>query len=303
MATKSMTCYVIVCKLMATYQPGGLVEKSVILQRLESPQEATNIAMAVIYVRHWMRWRLRAVKLGVTIPDASVMARELHKMVNRVVEKNAELTFKMALARNALQLDTSPSQEAVLRYTEHMLSEVEAVAHLEKKSSAMVKQPWMGEVKAKKVETQEVGELKSKTDEPRPCRFFFLTEKGCRRGRACKWSHDQKDQRMRCWSCGASEHLRKDCPIATKVAEKPKLAKTNAEGSTTENLEQGSQEATPRTGASSASAGAGSPDARSAVPEGNGNVMKGALLEATKMIKSLNARRRRKATRCRVSRC
>ena len=249
---------------------GGLVEKSVIPQSL-----ATNLAMAVIYLRRWMRWRLRAVELGVTIPDASVMARALHKMVSRVVEKNPELTFKMALARNTLQLDTVPSQEAVLRYAEHLLSEVEAVAHLEKKTSATVKQTWTSEVKAKKVETQETGESKNKADEPRPCRFF-LTEKGCRKGRACKWSHDQKDQRMRCWSCGASE------------AEKPKLAKTNAEGTKTENVEQGSLEATPRTGTSSSSAGAGSPDAASVTPEGDGNVMKEALLEATKMIKSLN---------------
>ena len=35
-ATKSMTCYAILCKLMASYQPGGLVEKGVILQNLEN---------------------------------------------------------------------------------------------------------------------------------------------------------------------------------------------------------------------------------------------------------------------------
>ena len=43
-ATKSMTCYAILCKLMASYQPGGLVEKSVILKNLES-------------LTRWIPWR------------------------------------------------------------------------------------------------------------------------------------------------------------------------------------------------------------------------------------------------------
>ena len=44
-----------------------------------------------------------------------------------------------------------------------------------------------------------------------PCKFF-LSEAGCRRGRDCKWSHDQKDEHKRCYLCGSAKHLAPTCP-------------------------------------------------------------------------------------------
>ena len=131
-ATKSMTCCAILCKLMASYQPGGLVEKSVILKNLESPPKMNSLASLVVGLKKWMRWKQRAQELGVTIPDPTVLARSLSKMVKKVVEMQPELSFKMALTRSSLQLDSIPSHEAVEKYAEHVLSEVEAIAHLEK---------------------------------------------------------------------------------------------------------------------------------------------------------------------------
>ena len=116
----------------------------------------------------------------------------------------------MALARNSLQLDSIPSHEAVDRYAEHVLSEVEAIAHLEKDIKAPVTKGQQVDTRVKKVDTADAKpDAKKAGESAKPCRFF-LSEKGCRLGRGCRWSHDQKDEKMRCWSCGASEHMRKD---------------------------------------------------------------------------------------------
>ena len=69
-----------------------------------------------------MRWKQRAQELGVTIPDPTVLARSLNKMIKKVLELQPE-----ACLQDGLQL-----HEAVEKYAEHALSEVEAIAHLEK---------------------------------------------------------------------------------------------------------------------------------------------------------------------------
>ena len=181
----------------------------------------------MVSLRKWMRWKQRAQELGVTIPDPTVLARSLNKMINvkKVLELQPELAFRMALARNALQLDSIPSHEAVEKYAEHALSEVEAIAHLEKEVKTPATKTQMVDAKVKKVDAVDgKNETKKAGKDIRPCKFF-LSEKGCRRGRGCKWSHDQKDEKMRCWSCGASEHLRKDCPVAVKTGTRRRSAR------------------------------------------------------------------------------
>ena len=292
-ATKSMTCYAILCKLMASYQPGGLVEKSVILKNLESPPEVDSLASLVVGLRKWMRWKQRAQELGVTIPDPTVLARSLSKMVKKVVEMQPELSFKMALARNSLQLDSIPSHEAVEKYAEHVLSEVEAIAHLEKEVKAPAGKAQATDTRIKKAEAVDSkNEVKSAGEGGKPCKFF-LTEKGCRRGRGCRWSHDQKDERMRCWSCGASEHMRKDCPVAIKsnVDRKPKAAKVNAEEETKKDVGTESQKVTTPRASMSATVQEDSPGAASSASgDKETDAMKDVLQEATKMLRSINVK-------------
>lgn len=45
--------------------------------------------------------------------------------------------------------------------------------------------------------------------EKKKCRFF-LTEGGCRRGKECQWLHE-KDDKRRCWTCGAEDHFATTC--------------------------------------------------------------------------------------------
>ena len=62
------------------------------------------------------------------------------------------------------------------------------------------------------------------------CRFY-LTDQGCRRGKGCSYSHEVKDDRRRCWNCGAVDHMSPQCtrPKDSKDVAKPKVAKIEKE--------------------------------------------------------------------------
>ena len=65
--------------------------------------------------------------------------------------------------------------------------------------------------------------------EPQKCRFY-LSEGGYRKGKECRWSHDQKDGKRRCWNCGAEDHLVPSCPRPKgKDGSPKKIAKMEVE--------------------------------------------------------------------------
>ena len=49
--------------------------------------------------------------------------------------------------------------------------------------------------------------LPASTSTKSPCRY---SEEGCKRGAACTFQHDMEGMRGRCWSCGGSNHLKKE---------------------------------------------------------------------------------------------
>ena len=55
----------------------------------------------------------------------------------------------------------------------------------------------------------------------KPCKFF-LTEAGCKRGRACTFGH-LLDGEKRCWNCGSRGHVATSCTVVEDV--KPRAAK------------------------------------------------------------------------------
>lgn len=45
---------------------------------------------------------------------------------------------------------------------------------------------------------------------PGMCKYF-RTDAGCRRGDACRWTHQAEPGEKRCYVCGATSHYAKDC--------------------------------------------------------------------------------------------
>ena len=107
---------------MLSYQPGCLSEKSAILTALDSPEEAQTLPRAVMGLRKWLRWHRRAGEVGVTRPDATIQVKGLGRLMREVVKENADLAFRIQLAKSSLQIDTTPTEQTVTTYANHLLS-------------------------------------------------------------------------------------------------------------------------------------------------------------------------------------
>ena len=192
-ATKNLTPLSMVTRLMTIYQPGGLSEKAIILKALEQPQEASCLSSALVGLRRWLRWKRRAAEVQVALPDASVLVKGLNKLVKKVLEANKELGFRINLAKTTLLVESIPREETVHQLAEHLVAEIEAIAHLEMKTGKGEKT----EVKPvlKKFEEWKGGEKGGNRGgggqerTPITCRFF-ISDAGCKKGKAMPvWTH------------------------------------------------------------------------------------------------------------------
>ena len=278
-SSKTVSSLGIMCKAMLQYQPGGLTERAAILSALEQPQEAQSIASAVSQVRKWIRWKRRATELGVSMPDSTILVKGLSKLLKKVIGGNQDLSFRLSLARNALLIDTIPTQESVSQYTEHVLAELEQMGHHARRKEGGASE---GGPKVRKMEEQGKTEEGSRgRGKPReeveakksPCRFF-LTEQGCRRGKQCPYGH-VLDNEKRCWTCGSKEHFAGSCPRG----EEGKTAKVAKAGAKTERGSRPESSSKPAEAVSEAKAEVQS--------EASEDPMKALLEEANRMIKSM----------------
>ena len=221
-----------------------------------------------------MRWRARASEIKATEPDPSVLVRGLTKISAKVVNLNQDLKFRLALARNSLLIDSAPTPETVSQYAVHLLAEMEQVVHTERKPTTSLTSK-METPKTKKIEEFKKQDRKvEEAGKETPKCKFYLTEEGCRRGRNCKWSHDQKDDVRRCYSCGSTKHLAPSCPTKETTSSPPKSAKASKkdeEAGGWTKVEKKGEEETEET-----------------KPKGDEDRMTALLEEANKMLKSIN---------------
>ena len=232
-ASRRLTAFGILTHLYLTYCPGGVMEKQTLLRSLEDPAEIGAITEAPAALRRWLRWRQRATEIGASMPDASLLMKGINKMVRRVLEGNKELQFRVSLARNTLAVDVAPTQTTVTQFATHLLAEVDQAALSDKRgtSSTTKPDPKIKAMDGDKADDGQASKGRDRGDKGKKgdCRFF-LTDTGCRRGRECPWSHDQKDGKKRCYACGSLDHMSNVCtrPKANKEKDgtpKGKVAK------------------------------------------------------------------------------
>ena len=269
-ASKRLTALRIVCHLMLLYQPGGLAEKELILRQLEAPPEAGSLAEAVQALRKWSRWRNRASDLGVQEPDPFLLLKGLNKITRRSLEQHRDLSFRISLARSTLQVDSTPTSRSVTSFALHLLAEFEQIVHLEVGGQRKGGPDRQKAVRAKKLEENEKEKgLEGEGKGTSKCRFF-LTKEGCRRGKNCKFSHDQRDELRRCYDCGSPDHLSPSCP-----RKKTELSPTKPKAARAEVEEEGVPPTEDKEGGGAQSEG------------DQGAAMKELLEEANRMLKSL----------------
>ena len=208
------------CKLYATYQPGNLQEKGLVLRMLEQPEPCSTALEAVEGLRKWSLWRKRATTIGMAEPDASVLVRGLDKITSPVVQGSGELSFRISLIRSTLQVDVSPSATTVTTFLQHLQAEMEQQARLGASQPPAVAGPGIRAITMVDPSSSCVPPpppASSTTTRPTNglCRFF-QGDKGCRRGNTCRfphtWSLLEKGARSRkCLACGSTAHKVKDC--------------------------------------------------------------------------------------------
>ena len=226
-STKSLTVLGILGRLMQNYQPGGAHEKAAVLSALESPPEAATVGDAIAGLRRWVCWKRRAADISVALPDPTVLLRGLDRLVNKVLMGVPASQFRVNLPRTTLMIDSVLTMGSVESYAEVLLAEFDAMAYSRKKEKAQQSGPAPGAMpKIKKIENDEMPEPHpvkrpddAKRDKPK-CKFY-LSDEGCRKGRSCRFNHDQKDDRRRCWTCGSCQHMSNKCPTASE--NKPKV--------------------------------------------------------------------------------
>ena len=77
----------LVFRIFKLYQPGGLNEKSTILNNLTQTTAAKSAAEAGEMLRQWRRQLLRARELGLHVPDPLLQVNALSEVMRIVVVK------------------------------------------------------------------------------------------------------------------------------------------------------------------------------------------------------------------------
>ena len=227
-ASRRLSVFGILTHLYTIYCPGGVYEKQTLLKNLEEPAEVTAITEAPGAIRKWLRWRRRTEEIGAVAPDPALLLKGLNRLTRKVVEPNKELQFRISMVRNSLGVDTTPTAVTVGHFATHLLAEIEQVALTEKRTGPPAAKVEAPKIKAFEVEKSEKGKGRGseRQAEESPgktkCKFY-LSEGGCRKGKQCTYSHEARDEKRRCWTCGAVDHMSSSCtrPKSTSVEGSP----------------------------------------------------------------------------------
>ncbi|CAE7334558.1 TY2B-C, partial [Symbiodinium sp. CCMP2456] len=194
-------------RLHVLYAPGGVAERTAVLKQLEGAQGTDNVVDTISSLRKWRRNLTRALEMSVSPPDASVLLKGVELIAGPAVRRHHDMSFRLSLARNELQLQHRPTQETVLKYYDHVMAELQQsvpVRSSARSQGAAGDTPHLRAVGG----NAGTGEAGSPTASPSkagskqgtPCRFF-MSDAGCRRGPSCKYLHDfasKEEKRARC---------------------------------------------------------------------------------------------------------
>ena len=158
------------------------------------------------------------------IPDPTLLVGALERMGSVVTQHNGQAAFRLSTARVMLQIDVNPTITGVTNYADVLLAESESALH-------SVAQPATAKVRAldgNSGTNDFIGTGGGTSNDPKKapnpspgkpaaCRYF-VSEGGCKKGGDCQFKHDWSsvDKTGRCWTCGSTQHSKRDCPVKAK---------------------------------------------------------------------------------------
>ena len=124
-AARELSTSGILFKIYRTYQPGGLGERSRLLEDLTAAPKTTTAQEVVSALRLWKRKASRAMELSAQLPDPLLLIRTLDAMAKPVMENGSQAAFRIQSFRMQHGLDVRPSLETVWLFYDLLLAEAE----------------------------------------------------------------------------------------------------------------------------------------------------------------------------------
>ena len=225
---RSLSSTAILYKLMVRFQPGGAGEKQILLQQLTNMEKSSTIQEVAAAIRNWRRHFGRAEEVQAVLPDGILLLKALDEPLQKIASLDQQAAFRLSQSRMQLQLDQQPTQRSLWAFSQCLLAEAETLVLLQSSTSSTTSTP----LKLKQLEGEKKSPTKVAAGDPKsttsatvdkPCRYF-VSDKGCKAGKSCKWQHDWEsltDKGARCFVCGSKEHRKNDCKLRSKKPGEP----------------------------------------------------------------------------------
>jgi hypothetical protein len=118
-------------RVLKVYQPGGTEERQKLLAELSITKAKTTAGAAVEELRAWERRKKRAVELKLTLPDPHIQWASVLRVVEKVVDPDPAMSYRMMGARQLALVDTLPCDEGVTSMVRLYISELSQRALLD----------------------------------------------------------------------------------------------------------------------------------------------------------------------------
>ena len=232
-ASRTMTVTGIMYRLWTIFQPGGSSERVSILRQLTEPKVAGGAPDLLSGLRRWRRLMSRSIELNLALPDPVILGGVLHRFADALAKLGGtQLAYRVASVRQELAVDVRPSALSIEQYAEYLQAEAEELslgigvkATTAGAAAGTTLKAMMGFEPQGSMPQGTAGTSLQKS----PCRFWKTTE-GCRRGAQCTFFHDTTEMKGRCYKCGGTSHMRKDCPVKSSSASSPPATSSNGAG-------------------------------------------------------------------------
>ena len=216
-ATRSLTSTSILFRLYTLYQPGGGAERAGLLKSISDPKVPSNVQEIASSLRQWRRCVSRAEELQITLADASILMLAMSKFADALGKSGGvQVTYRIAGVRQELKVDYRPEHYTIKELAEYLQAEAEelSLATGPKPTSLATTMAGGGGpvVKAMNVGSGAGGQDGDRSAMKPACKFW-KSEDGCRKGQDCSYGHDTADMKGRCFGCGATSHVKKECCV------------------------------------------------------------------------------------------